>query len=81
MGDLISRKRLIENLNRFAPEHYSALVNDLIVKQPAAFDKEKVIEQMRKHSHNFYPSVDHYCVSEKAVKLREAIEIVEKGGA
>ena len=44
--DLISRKALIENLNRFAPEHYNALVNDLIVKQPMAFDKEKVIEKL-----------------------------------
>ena len=26
--DLISRKSLIENLNEFAPEHYTALVND-----------------------------------------------------
>lgn len=47
---------------------------------PTAFDKEKVIEELQKHSHNYYPSIDHYCVSEKAVKLREVIEIVEKGG-
>ena len=46
--DLISRKSLIENLNKFAPEHYSALVNDLITKEPTAFNKEKVIEKMKK---------------------------------
>ena len=34
--DLISRKSLIENLNKFAPEHYNALVNDLIAKEPTA---------------------------------------------
>ena len=34
-NDLISRKSLIDSLNRFAPEHFSALVNDLIMKEPA----------------------------------------------
>lgn len=78
--DLISRKSLIENLNKFAPEHYSALVNDLIAKEPTAFNKEEVIMEMKKYSHNFYPSIDHYCLSQKAVDLKKAIEIVEKGG-
>lgn len=35
MVDLIDRAELIENLNHFAPEHYSALVNMIITKQPA----------------------------------------------
>ena len=35
MGDLISRKSLLDNLNRFAPECYNALVNSLIEKEPA----------------------------------------------
>lgn len=47
---------------------------------PKAFDKEKVIEELQKHSHNYYPSIDHYCLSRKAVDLKDAIEIVEKGG-
>lgn len=34
MIDLIDRKHLIKNLNRFAPEHYSALINSLIMKEP-----------------------------------------------
>ena len=34
MNDLIDRKHLIKNLNRFAPEHYSALINSLILKEP-----------------------------------------------
>lgn len=78
--DLISRKSLIENLNKFAPEHYSVLVNDLITKEPTAFNKEKVILAMKKYSDNFYSSIDHYCLSQKAVDLKKAIEIVEKGG-
>lgn len=35
MGDLISRKSLLDNLNRFAPECYNVLVNSLIEKEPA----------------------------------------------
>ena len=45
-----------------------------------AFDKEKVIEKLQRRSHNYYPSIDHYCLSRKAVDLKDAIEIVEKGG-
>lgn len=36
MAEYIDREALIENLNMFAPEHYSVLVNELICKQPAA---------------------------------------------
>ena len=70
MSDLISRKALIENLNKFAPEHYSALVNDLIMKQEAAFDKEKVIEELEDYL------FEKYCVEGD----EKIAEIVEKGG-
>ena len=53
---------------------------NFILTLPTAFDKEKVIEELQKHSHNYYPSIDHYCTSVKAVKLREVIDIVEEGG-
>lgn len=53
---------------------------NFILTLPTAFDKEKVITEMKKNSHNFYPSIDHYCLSQKAVDLKKAIEIVEKGG-
>ena len=36
MDEYINRAELIENLNKFAPEHYNALINQLITKQPAA---------------------------------------------
>lgn len=60
----------------------SAIVafRSFILAQPMAFDKEKVVEKFRKRSHNFYPSIDHYCLSQKAVNLNDAIKIVEKGG-
>ena len=72
--DLISRKALIENLNRFAPEHYSALVNDLIMKQPTAFDREKVMEGLRDAADL---SVENGLWH---VELGRALEVVEKGG-
>ena len=36
MAEYIDRESLIKNLNKFAPEHYNALINDLIMKEPAA---------------------------------------------
>ena len=58
--DLISRKSLIENLNEFAPEHYTALVNDLIMKEPTAFDKEKVIEELKRLKTNAFRYYNQY---------------------
>ena len=52
---------------------------ELINSRPTAFDKEEVIKELQKHSHNYYPSIDHYCTSVKAVKLRDVIDIIEKG--
>lgn len=36
MSEYIDREALIENLNKYALEHYSVLINELICKQPAA---------------------------------------------
>ena len=91
MDDLISRKRLkeaiytdfIEHFTQYHDSDQTALIDmvmDDIDEIPTAFDKEKVIEELRRHSHNYYPSIDHYCLSKKAVDLKTAIEIVEKGG-
>ena len=81
--DLISRKSLIENLNEFAPEHYTALVNDLIMKEPTAFDKEKVIEELKRLKTNafgYYNQYDDEQAFGESAAYRAAIEIVEKGG-
>lgn len=81
---LISRKAL---LNRFkysetdneTDKAWICTVRRIIKEQPTSFDKEKVIKELQKHSHNYYPSIDHYCTSVKAVKLRDVIDIIEKG--
>ena len=83
--DLISRKALLDRFRYGDKESESdkawiCAVRRMIKEQPTAFNKEKVIEELQKHSHNYYPSIDHYCLSRKAVDLKDAIEIVEKGG-
>lgn len=85
--DLISRKSLIENLNKFAPEHYNTLINDLIAKEPTAFDKEEVIEELENLRAQYFITIAN-TGDEKlgfAYKyiwnaLDHAIKIVEKGG-
>lgn len=83
--DLISRKAL---LNRFkysetdneTDKAWICTVRRIIKEQPTAFDKENVIEKLQRRSHNYYPSIDRYCLSQKAVDLKDSIEIIEKGG-
>lgn len=88
---LIDDDRLKAAINTDFSEHFTLyhdtdqtdlfdMVMDDIDEMPTAFDKEKVIEELRRSSHNYYPSIDHYCLSKKAVNLKDAIEIVEKGG-
>lgn len=81
--DLISRKSLIENLNKFAPEHYNALVNDLIAKEPTAFDKEEVIEKLNEEKEGSEWYWNEYDNEEDFGEMnayKKAIKIVEKGG-
>lgn len=85
--DLISRKSLIENLNKFALEHYNTLVNDLIMKEPIAFNKAKVIDELKECKKIMLSPVNIDCFGEEckendctACAFRKAIEIVEKGG-
>lgn len=84
--DLISRKSFMEYLGlEDTEENREENVGEIVTledfdRQATAFDKEKVIVEFRKRSHNFYPSIDHYCLSQKAVNLKDATEIVEKGG-
>ena len=84
--DLISRKALLDILFEarirdalLASPTFIETLRRRIKELPAAFDKEEVIKELQKHSHNYYPSIDHYCTSVKAVKLRDVIDIIEKG--
>lgn len=77
---LIDADRLMDILRGNVLIDVTAELENEVAQQPTAFDKEKVIEELQKHSHNYYPSIDHYCLSRKAVDLKDAIEIAERGG-
>ena len=84
-NDLISRSALLESVNYYythtpndSPEHYAyGVALKEIREHPTAFDKEKVIEEMKGEIelcvvHPLYPG--------RYIKKNRAIEIVEKGG-
>ncbi len=62
MAEYIDREDLIKNLNKFAPEHYTALVNQIITKQPTA-DVVEVVRcskcKYRKDDGDYITG--HYC--------------------
>ena len=78
--DLISRKVLIEQLEKFCGKHrylIPEIVWEIIENAPAAFDKERVIEELRSEIHL---TVYDPMISGRYIKKSRAIEIVEKGG-
>lgn len=91
--DLISRKALLEVIDisfiipilkmNLRPEHEAVLkIREIIMKMPTAFDKEKVIEQIKVLSTGIILNTnicDDY--AEGYVRAaKDIIEIVEKGG-
>ena len=97
--DLISRKALIEEIQSFrcsitglragkgvlahAADEYMKSVSRIIDEQPAAFDKERVIEELRSEASRWHESgVEFKDENEKCVAagFRLATHIVEKGG-
>lgn len=66
---------------RYTDEHcqdcFADLWKELIRRQPTAFDKEKVIEELRNEIHL---TVYDPMISGRYIKKERAIEIVEKGG-
>lgn len=75
---LIDADALLEELNsRKIP--YDARINEIIVKQPIAYDIEKVIEKL------FDVAIERYgndggMGGEMVVNLDDAVEIVKAGG-
>lgn len=69
--DLISRKALMEGRVENDPVRIAAMC------APTAFDKEKVIEELRGEIHL---TVYDPMIAGRYIKKKRAIEIVEKGG-
>lgn len=97
--DLISRKALLEeiDLNFIIPilkinmreEHKAVLkIREIIMNMPTAFDKEKVIEELKEmatHSASCknqceFGSTEYFDYMGAEVAYKTTIEIVEKGG-
>ena len=87
-NDLISRKALKQAIDHDFYEHYTKyhdtdqralidMVMDDIDEMPVAFDKEKVIEELRGEIHL---TVYDPMIAGRYIKKKRAIEIVEKGG-
>lgn len=86
--DLISRKALIEDLMEEIPlAENTHIFKDIIENQPAAFDKEKVLAEMRSE----YTDATNMYIREKGTAYafssevkkdtwEKAIEIVKKSG-
>ena len=69
MADYIDRAELIKNLNKFAPEYYNALINQLITNQPTA-DVVEVKDcgqciHFGKHATEYPCSHCRYCYTDK----------------
>lgn len=88
--DLISRKAVLEILYDISSRNYGSLFGyginracDVIEHAETVFDKEEVIEELKKCADNSY---DTYCAIDseqdfgEAMAYKNAIEIVEKGG-
>ena len=78
--DLISRKALIENLMQEIPLAENVhIFRDIIENQPTAFDKEKVIDELKSAENYLYVNGARI-TNFKFIQSLTAIEIVEKGG-
>ncbi len=85
--DLISRKEALQVLEGVFSEYrmswgrehggFGAAAQEVIEELPAAFDKEKVIGELRNEIHL---TVYDPMISGRYIKKERAIEIVEKGG-
>ena len=96
MNDLISRSKLIEDIEKMVKEQCMSNPNitllnageiiDKIYEQPTVFDVDKVCEQLQENSVMMGTSkcAFDYPPDEKyieeVVKIRTAFEIVERGG-
>lgn len=80
--DLISRKALLDRFRYGDKESESdkawiCAVRRMIKEQPTAFDKDKVIEELRSEIHL---TVYDPMLAGRYIKKERAIEIVKKGG-
>lgn len=85
-NDLISRKALLEKLEEWCGSQTYLISEEVwkIIKNfPKAFDKEKVIDELKRMEEESCKEWNEYGDAAslgKVITFAEAIEIVEKGG-
>ena len=79
---LIDADALMDCIDKNCDDSFAGMLKALVKRQPTAFDKEKVIEELMKCSDD--PCTLHECGVRSeycsACMAKKAIEIVEKGG-
>lgn len=82
MSDLISRKSMIDILKGVDQEGLLTIcqIIEFIEDRPSAFDKEKVIEELRAERNPIYREDGSLMSDRTYISIDNAIEIVEKGG-
>lgn len=88
--DLISRKALLKELREIMDEPHNTMflmgigaAVSIIEHRETAFDKEKVIEELKRLKTNafrYYNQYDDEQAFGESAAYRAAIEIIEKGG-
>lgn len=54
---------------------------DLLLDEKSAIERravEEFAEKLKGKCHNYYPSIDHYCCSEKAVSVKDIDRLLEE---
>lgn len=85
MSDLISRKVLIADMKsrKYIDKALCEIFETVVDEAPTAFDKEKVIEKLKrleKDTFDYYNRYNDEMAFGESAAFRSAIEIVEKGG-
>ena len=85
--DLISRKALIEELREIMNEPHNVMflmgigaAVSIIEHRTAAFDKEKVIEELNAERNLMYREDGTLMSARTKVSIDKAVEIIRKGG-
>lgn len=83
--DLISRKVLIADMKsrKYIDKALCEIFETVVDEAPTAFDKEKVIEKLKrleKDTFDYYNRYNDEMAFGESAAFRSAIEIVEKGG-
>lgn len=89
MSRLIDAVKLIEEAKKLHVDDYM-LIQAMVLKQPIAYDVEKVVAEMKEKAEKYNERAEFsrltkgnlFCVTEnyRAMGMREAIDIVRKGG-